>query len=365
MQPKERSTQERAKGRHSMARKGAAGALAFAALVGARSLVAEAGVIQPPQVEIAVQAGQPVDIKKEVTASPAGNDVEVCLLANETGSATTHPLAAGFAADLYAGLSSASASFAVGGYRDYPQSPVGAPGDWVYRQVQPFTDAEAIFVNAVGMLTQAGGGDAPEAQYDAITAAVGTAAFADPTWGPQEPCGFSDPATAPDTVRVLIVPAHAAFHTPPTAPYVNGQTDAIAALATADVSVVGLWAGGAQADLAALATATGGTTLPVSSNGTQVAAEIQKLVEAKGSTVTSTIGLEFWCDVPGLTTTFDPPTQTVKAGETATFTETITVDPSVPAGVYECVDLVTENGKPMMNDAGTAVLLEFKTITVT
>jgi hypothetical protein len=182
---------------------------------------------------------------------------------------------------------------------------------------------KAAWLAGVAALTAGGGNDLPEAQYDAIVAASGPGLFADPTLGPQADCGWRDPSTGAQ--RVLVVATDAAFHVPP-APHVNTQATTIAALTAQDIIVVGLKAPGAAGELDALAAATGGSTQPLSSDGSNIAAAILAGLAAVEVEVT----MESTCTDP-ITTTFAPPSVTVVSGEDAVFTETISVAADAPA----------------------------------
>lgn len=60
--------------------------------------------------------------------------------------------------------------FGLATFRDYPDEPFGTPGDVVYQQLVPFSaNNSAAFLNAVAaMEPPGGGGDLPEAQYEAL-----------------------------------------------------------------------------------------------------------------------------------------------------------------------------------------------------
>ncbi len=322
------------------------------------STIATAGTIDPENATFNVQAGQPTTITKKITTSAGTGTFEICILADESGSAKGKQLSKLVVSDLFDDLNTgSSARFALTGFRDYPQPNFGNPGDHVYRSIEPMTSNKVVLDAALNRLTATGGNDAPSSGFDSIVAAVDSAPFNDPTYGAQPSCGFS---TA-DTTKVLLVTSTSPFHSAPSGPYANDHPSTVAALQAAGVKLIGLTSPGAGTQLANLATSAGGTTLPASSNGTKIADAIKALHTTKNVEVK----LDLWCNVPGLTTTFDPPSQIVKAGETAEFTEIVEVDATVAPGDYECIDLVTVDGKPLMDDAGRKVLVERKVITVT
>jgi hypothetical protein len=314
--------------------------------------------IQPRTVDATIFPGGSVEIEKTVTTPELPPVVDICLLEDETASffddiGNLNTAAPG----LYDAIVAASpdAQFAVAGFRDYPQDPFGEPNDWVYRLVSTMNPAKPAWLAGVAALTAGGGNDLPEAQYDAIVAASGPGLFADPTLGPQADCGWRDPSTGAQ--RVLVVATDAAFHVPP-APHVNTQATTIAALTAQDIIVVGLKAPGAAGELDALAAATGGSTQPLSSDGSNIAAAILAGLAAVEVEVT----MESTCTDP-ITTTFAPPSVTVVSGEDAVFTETISVAADAPGGTYTCRDVARINGELLTDDAGQ-VISEVKTIRV-
>lgn len=58
--------------------------------------------------------------------------------------------------------------FGVASFRDFPFSPWGDPGDYVYRVEQTMTTDSAVIQSAIMGLSADGGADFPEAQYQAI-----------------------------------------------------------------------------------------------------------------------------------------------------------------------------------------------------
>jgi len=291
--------------------------------------------ISPESVDEMILPGYDFEVEKTVTTAAIPPTVEICLLEDETGSfgddignlqnpATIQAIYD----DITAGTS--SAAFAVSGFRDYPVSTFGEPGDWVYRSYSTMSTAFLDWENGVNSLTAGGGLDAPEAQYDAIVGALNG-------FGEEPGCGFSSDA---DVARVLIVATDAPFHTPD-GTHVNDSASTIAALTAADVAVLGLKAPGAGGELDALAAATGGAIQDLSSDGSNIAAAIL----AGLGNLPIEVEMTSDCAYP-ISTTFGPenPT-TVTSGDTASFTETIAVAADAPGGVYTCTDYVWFNGE--------------------
>jgi len=282
--------------------------------------------------------------------------VEVCLLEDETGSffddiANLQAAASGIYDAVVAG--SPDARFAVAGFRDYPVDPYGSTGDWVYRLLSPMDPDKADWLAGVAALGAGGGGDEPEAQYDAIVAAV--AGIVDPTLGSQAPCGFTAAAT-----KVLVVATDDSFHPPPDGTHVNDAASTIAALAAAGgVKVVGLKAPGAGTELDDLALATGGSVQPLSADG----ANIAEAILAGLGNLPVTVSMTSDCEAP-IGTSFRPASVTeVESGDTVFFKERISVANDALPGTYECNDWVLINGEPMTDEAGN-IIYEHKTITV-
>ncbi|MCX7016585.1 MAG: hypothetical protein NTW86_29180 [Candidatus Sumerlaeota bacterium] len=60
------------------------------------------------------------------------------------------------------------ARVAVVDFRDFPNAPYGAPGDYAVRDVLPFTGGHSAAAAALASLTTAGGGDVPQSVYSAL-----------------------------------------------------------------------------------------------------------------------------------------------------------------------------------------------------
>jgi len=329
-----------------------------ALLVGAVGAAAQ-GNLAPLEVTAALHPNESYVVEKTVTTPAIPPQVDVCLLQDETGSFwddidNLQTAAPGIYDAVVA--ESPSAQFAVAGFRDYPIDPFGNEGDWVYRLISTMSPDKTNWVNGVNALTADGGADTPEAQYDAIVAAVN--GIDDPTLGLHDPCGF-DPD--PNVTRVLLVATDAPFHTPgPGAPHINDATTTAAALNAADVKLIGLKAPGAGSELDALAGATGGSVQPISSNS----ADIADAILAGLSNLPVKVEMTSDCEFP-IGTSFEPADQTVTSGENAVFTETITAaNDALPSDMpYECKDWVLLNGEPMTDEAGE-IIYEHKSITV-
>jgi hypothetical protein len=321
-----------------------AGQLSAAAMVGAG--------ISPSSVEATLFPGDSVVIQKAVTTPALPPIVDVCLLQDETGSFADDIVNLNTAAPgIYDAIVAASpgAQFAVAGFRDYPVNPYGSAGDWVYRLISSMNPAKSAWTAGVAGLSASGGADTPEAQYDAIVAAVGSGL------GTQPNCGWRAPSTGAQ--RVLLVSTDAPFHGPD-GTHVNSSASTIAALIAADVIVIGLKAPGAGSELDAIVAGAGGSVQPLSSNSSNISAAILAGLAA----VEVDVMMESTCAWP-ITTTFAPSSVTVVSGGVANFTEAISVAANAPGGTYTCRDVARINGDLLKDDAGL-VISEVKTIKV-
>jgi hypothetical protein len=309
----------------------------------------------PDSVEHVVLPGTSFDIAKTVYTPEIPPMVEVCLLEDETGSFADdigNLQTAPTASDIYDSVVALSpgARFAVAGFRDYPDGVHGAAGDWVYRLLSAMSPAKANWLNGIAALTAGGGMDIPEAQYDAIVAAL-QGGFN------HDPCGF-DPD--PMVTKVLVVTTDAPFHLPGAGkPHVNTHASTVAALNAAGVTVVGLKAPGAGGELDALAAATGGNVQPLSSSG----ADISAAILAGLGNLPVDVAMITNCSAP-ISVAFDPAVQTIVSGDAVTFTEVISIADDAAPGIYHCQDWALLGGEPMIDPITGDIIYEEKWITV-
>lgn len=315
--------------------------------------------ISPEKVEALIYPGTSHEIRKKVRTGKMPSKLDVCLLEDETGSfgddiASLRAAAEEIFDEVVDGAP--DAQFAVAGFRDYPIAPYGDVGDWVYRRVSRMSPDKEDWLGGIEALTASGGFDAPEVQFDSLVAAAGPGVFADPTLGPQPDCGWREEA---GVTRVLVVATDAPFHVPgPGKPHVHDLMSTISALEARGIIVVGLKAPGAELELDALASATGGSVLPVASDGSDIASAIL----AGLSTLPATVRMVSDCAAP-IGTAFAPPEQTVLPGEKATFVERISVAEGASGGTYRCRDWALVNGAPLKDHRGH-ILYEHKKIHV-
>jgi hypothetical protein len=309
--------------------------LALSMLAAMALPVAAQGPVEPAVVDEIVPAGESIEIAKQVTTPAIPLVIDIVLLEDETGSfgddignlqgGTT-------ASDIYdtilAEIPTPDAWFGVTGFRDYPISPYGSAGDWVYRELSVLSSVKTNWLNGIAGLTAGGGGDTPEAQYDAIVAAATSASLG---W-------------RPGAQHVLVVATDAPFHTPD-GTHVNDHASTVAALG--DIVVIGLKAPGAGGELDALAAATGGSVQALSSDGSNIAEAILAGLEA----LTTDVWWEVTYSDPELTVTLAPDVHYGVPGNTMVdFAETIAVadDASqcAPDNVFSAVVTFYANSYP-------------------
>ncbi len=286
--------------------------------------------VTPPTVDIVLTPGESASVNKVVDTPSLPPVLDVCLLEDETASFgdDIHNLQTA-ASDIYDNVVAVSpgAHFAVTGFRDYGDA-------WVYRLLSSMSPVKADWTTGIGLLTASGGGDWPEAQYDAIVAATDI----------NEGCGWRDD---PSVTRVLLVATDAAFHTPPL-PYVNDHTSTVSALSVLgkEIIVIGLEApdhlgNDPGNELDNLATATGGSVQVLSPNGTDIA---DAILAGLGNLPITVTPVPVNCDP--LVIGFTPASQTVTSGDPASFVENIAVpnDTSLAGSSVQCtVEFQDEN----------------------
>jgi hypothetical protein len=314
--------------------------------------------LTPDMVEENVAVGGDFDVAKTVHTPEIPPSVDVCLLSDETGSFSddiTNLKTAPPAIFAEVVAEAPDAQFSVAGFRDYMVSPYGDPGDWVYRLTSSMSPLEANWLAGVNALAAGGGRDIPEAQHDGIFGATtGPTAFALSSVGAQDDCGWRDDDTV---THVLVVSTDAPFHTPD-ATHVNELASTLAALNLEDIVLIGLTAPGSGPELGLLAGPTGGSTQPLSSDGSNIADAILAGLED----IEIEVAMESNCEAP-ISTSFAPDSQVATSGDDAFFTETISVAGDAGPGTYHCEDRALIDGAPVVDDAG-APIVESKWITV-
>jgi hypothetical protein len=288
-------------------------------------------------VDETVDPGEEYETVKSVTADVdcgAGGTlggVDICLLTDLTGSffddiANLKLVAAELFDDVT--TIATGARFGVAGFTDY--------GEYPYKLFSPLNPNKDAWINAIDGLSLGAGGDDPESQFDAIVGAAKGLTYGSTV----EPnCGWSNDETIS---RVLVVSTDAPFHVPsPGMPYQNDLDSTEAALKEENVRIIGLKAGWAETELDSLASASGGTTMPLSLDGSDVADAILDGLSALPCVI---VPAAVGCG--DLVVSFQPTTKEVPPGGTTTFTETYFVPTTASSGtVYSCEVKYSANGK--------------------
>lgn len=296
--------------------------------------------ITPSSVEELIYPGESANVEKTVGTPEFPPMLDICLLQDETGSfhddiGNMNAAAPGIYDSIVA--TAPDSQFGVHGFRDYGDA-------WVHRNISAMSPIKADWTNGVLGLTAGGGGDTPEAQYDAIVAATQGGSACE--WRADT-----------DVTRVLLVTTDAPFHTPP-APYVNDLASTSAALIANNVTLIGLKATGAGGELDALAAATGGSVQSLSSNSDNIA----NAILAGLSNLPATVAMQSNCAAP-ISTSFNPASSNVTSGDDAKLLETIGVAVGATGGTYTCSDWATVNGENLVDVEGN-LITEDKTIHV-
>jgi hypothetical protein len=308
-------------------RYGMAVAVSAAALVASGAAAFAEGVT--PNVDQAADPGEVIHLTKTVSTPPIPPKPDIVLLVDKTGSM------GGELANVKANFSSIvsqvkavqpDARFAVATYCDFGEA---TPAFQLFTDL---TGDPGALTTAINNVNLCGGGDAPEAQLNAL-------------W--QIGNGGDAVTFRPDSSRIVVWYGDNPGHDPS-----GGHTEADATQSLVDVGakVLALSTGSANnldgtGQATRITNATGGNLLSgVAAGGVSdaILAGLQNLdVTVAGSPT---------CD-PGLSISLSPASRTVQSGTDAEFDETITVAPDAPQGAtLECTVPFTLNGA----DAGPA-----------
>ncbi|WP_256841830.1 hypothetical protein [Ornithinimicrobium cryptoxanthini] len=295
-----------------------AAAVATAAAMGLVTTAA-AGAVDPISVNEALDPGTSITITKTVSTPTLPPQPDIVLLVDRTLSMNS--AIAGVKANMATIVSTVSASqpdarWAVASYCD-----VREPNPFLLHSDLTATTADTVA--AVNSITLCGGGDEPEDQLNALWE-IGSGAVNFRT----------------DSSRIVVWFGDAPGHDPSLG---HTLADATASLVSAEAKVVAISVGFNRLDVTGQATAitdaTGGTLL----SGIAVDEVSAAIVEGLSNLPVEVAGTSV-CDL-GLSTTFDPVSQTVTSGQGAVFEETITVAADAPQGTtLNCETQFTLNG---------------------
>ncbi len=318
--------------------------------------------IDPSEVTETIADGESLEIVKTVQTPDIPPDADICFLADTTGSmgpalASVAASIGGIIADVL--VESPDAQFCAAQYRDVGSAPVVALD-------QALTTNTAAVQTAVSAWTASGGGDAAEDQLHALTQMAG----ASPGWRAAPAahilvwfgdCPGHDPASGGETLASTI-----------DALTTSGAGAPVIVLAVSVHSALGeAFCGPGFLDNTALTGGVQQATEITSATGGVLFADVDE--DAVGAAIAAAldaveipvaVAMVSDCTSP-ISTTFDPASQIVNAGDAAVFTETISVNatPDQQGQTYECDDWATINGS-VMTDAEGNPILEHKTITV-
>jgi hypothetical protein len=291
-------------------------------LSGATALAAPG--VDPATVDITLLPGQSTTITKNVTTAEIPPNPDLVLLADTTGSmGTAIDNVKANAGEVTSTVLAAqpTAQFGVSSYKDEGDS-------YLFNVEQNITADTAAVQAGIDQWGASGGGDSAESAINALyELATGAMSF------------------RPGGTRIVAWFGDVPSHNPS-----NGRTlqQAIDALVAANIRVIAVNVGngsvfqpGLDGDAfetpenesgqaTAITAATGGILLNAADD--QVSQAILEGIQSIESTVTPTVTS---CD-PQLTVANQPPSATVVSGDTATFTETITVANGTAPGEYHC-----------------------------
>lgn len=286
----------------------------------APSMARADGTVDPVSVTQASDPGTTITLTKTVTTPVIPPKPDIVLVVDATGSmgSAINSVKAEMTS-LVTAVQTAQpdAQFAVTSYRDVGDA-------YLFNVHQGLAGDAAVVQTAINGVTAGGGGDAPEAQLNALYE-VGSGAI-----------GFRSGSS-----RIVVWFGDQPGHDPS-----NGHSlsDAIGALQSAEARVIALSVGANQLNstgqASAIATATGGVFI----SGIPADGTAEAILDGLGN-LPAEITASTTCD-PGLSVSFDPALpQTVTSGSQLVLTETITVAATATQGAtLGCTTTFLVNG---------------------
>lgn len=285
--------------------------------------------VTPSSVDVTLAPGASTTIEKSVETASVSSSPDILFLADTTGS--MGPEIANVQTAIGNIISSIravqpDARFGAAQYKDVDDVFCGTLADPTnciagtspgYYLDTPITANDTTVTSAVGTWSATGGGDTPEAQVNALY-----------HLGSDSNVGWRDGSS-----HIIVQFGDAPGHDPSDGHTLN---DAISAIGTIDARYLGIdvfaldevpnESSDVTGQATLLANATGGLVLP---GGGDVSAAILDGLQSLNATVTPTLGT---CDA-GVTMSWDAPSKTVDAGDTAVFQEQIVVAGDVLSGL--------------------------------
>ena len=285
--------------------------------------------VTPARVRVTLRPGASTQVSKNICIPTFPDKLDFMLVVDNTGSygddifhlkSTGGNLAWAMANGIRNAPGNVTDSvFGLAGFNDFPATP--------YNLHQQLTFSIPDFVSAVDVMTASGGGDIPEAQYEAFYQAATGAGRPNPG----AVAAGQGAAWRPNATRIIALTTDATFHNSDTElgyPGI-GKNATIAALVAQKVQVIGIKAPGTGSELDDIVAATGGAiTTTTASSSNIVTAVLGALANVKyGLTATPN------ADCP-ITFSYAPPAPQVPSGTTYVWNETITAPSAV--GDYTC-----------------------------
>ncbi len=210
------------------------------------------------------------------------------------------------------------ARIGVATFADFAYSPCGSPSDVPFSLVLPTTDDIGRVQAAVGSISTTAGGDAPEAQVEALfqlATGAGLPPFVEPSLGCPRG-GFGYPCFRDDALPVVLLFTDAPFHNGPSGsnPYTCSlpvrpatYADAVAALDEHGIRVMGLYSGYGEGrrDLEAIARDTGAVdhgaplVFDIGESGNRLSEGVIESIRTLASVIEFDIDTELVDPVPG------------------------------------------------------------------
>ena len=279
--------------------------------------------VDPVSVSATMLPGTAMTVAKTVHTSTIPPNPDLVFLADTTGSMGTaiSNVQTNAVSVMNTVLAAQPTSnFGAASYKDFTNS-ICPPDPYVFQVDAPLTALTGAVQTGINTWSAFGGCDTPESDLNALTQTANTFAW------------------RPGSSRIIAWFGDAPSHDPSGTATLSST---IAALQAQDIRVIAINSGvgglDALGQASAITSATGGVLLSTGS-------DISGSILAGLSNLPANVGHSEVCD-PGLSVSLTPASQLVPSGDDASFSETITVDPSALAGTYNCNVTFLINGVP-------------------
>jgi uncharacterized repeat protein (TIGR01451 family) len=279
--------------------------------------------VDPVSVSATMLPGTSMTVAKTVHTSTIPPNPDLVFLADTTGSMGTaiSNVQTNAVSVMNTVLAAQPTSnFGAASYKDFTNS-ICPPDPYVFQVDASLTALTGAVQTGINTWSAFGGCDTPESDLNALTQTANTFAW------------------RPGSSRIIAWFGDAPSHDPSGTATLSST---IAALQAQDIRVIAINSGvgglDALGQASAITSATGGVLLSTGS-------DISGSILAGLSNLPANVGHSEVCD-PGLSVSLTPASQLVPSGDDASFSETITVDPSALAGTYNCNVTFLINGVP-------------------